>query len=169
MAMDISGINFFMPVFGFLFVFLIVYAVLFKTKILGDNKFVQVLVSFVIAVIFMSFSSLDLYVKTITAWFVVLLVIVFFILMLIGFSDTTKIIMKPFFAWIIVIVLIFFFLVAAIKVFNPVFHSGTLIEQGSGDNNAFTQLKDFLGTPKVFGSILLLVIALLVSWVITKK
>ena len=57
MPIDISGIYFFMPVFSFLFVFLIVYAILARTKILGDSGFVNLLVSFIISIIFMSFSS----------------------------------------------------------------------------------------------------------------
>ena len=68
MAIDVSGINFFMPVFSFLFVFVIVYAILAKTKILGDNKFVNLVIGFIMAIIFMSFSSTELYVETIIPW-----------------------------------------------------------------------------------------------------
>ena len=37
MVLDISGIFLFMPLFSFLFVFIIVYSVLMKTKILGEG------------------------------------------------------------------------------------------------------------------------------------
>ncbi len=81
MPLDISGLNFFMPVFSFLFVSLIVYLILFKTKILGEGKFLLLLVSFIMAIIFLSFSSLELYVQTIVPWFVVLLISVFLIIL----------------------------------------------------------------------------------------
>jgi len=76
MAIDISGLYFFMPVFSFLFVFMIVWAVLAKTKLLGEAGFINFFVSFIMAIIFMSFSSLDLYVRTIIPWFVVLFIMV---------------------------------------------------------------------------------------------
>ena len=40
------------------------------------------LISFIVAVIFMSFSSLELYVQTILPWFIVLLIVVFLVLMI---------------------------------------------------------------------------------------
>jgi hypothetical protein len=55
MVVDISGIYNFMPIFSFLFVFVVVYAILAKTKVLGDQK-VNLLVGFIMAIIFMNFA-----------------------------------------------------------------------------------------------------------------
>jgi hypothetical protein len=52
MVADISGLTWFMPIFGFMFVFLIVYAILKKSAILGDNEFITIFTSFVIATMF---------------------------------------------------------------------------------------------------------------------
>ena len=166
MAIDISGIQFFMPVFSFLLVFVIVYALLAKSKVIGENKWVLLLISFVIAIIFMSFSSMELYVQTIVPWFVVLVIVVFFILM-IGFFSSKDWVPKPWLAWIIIIVLLIIFLIAAIKVFNPVFHPDLVVT--SGENTSLVeQIRGYLGGG-VMGSILLLIIAGVVAWVITKK
>jgi hypothetical protein len=168
MAIDVSGVNFFMPVFSFLFVFVIVYAILAKTKILGDNKFVNLVIGFIMAIIFMSFSSTELYVETIIPWAAVLLVMIFLVLLIAGLStkDLDKI-MTTKFAWVVIAILIIIFIIAAIKVFNPVFHPDYIVV--SGDKPLIiSQIWNFLGS-KNMGIIFLIVIALLVSWIITKK
>src|SRR3989344_6721774 len=143
MAIDISGLNFFMPVFSFLFVFVIIYALLVKTKVLGGSGFVNVLISFIISIVFMSVSSFELYVRTILPWFVVLVVIVFLILMLVGFSTgSLDKILKSKFSWIIVGLLVTVFLVSAIKVFNPVLHPDLLITSAEGGPGIMAQVRE---------------------------
>src|SRR3989338_5783379 len=86
-VIDITGIYLFMPVFSFLFVFLIIYAILVRFKILGDSQFVNLLISFIISIFFMRFSGVVLYVRTLIPWFVVLLVCIFLILLIGGFAS----------------------------------------------------------------------------------
>lgn len=168
MALDISALNFFMPVFSFLFVFVIIFALLAKTKVIGENKFALSLVSLIVAVIFMSFSSLELYVKTILPWFVVLVVVVFLVLLIAGLSTKSlDKIMTPAFGWIIIGILIIIFLIAAIKVFNPVLHPDLVITSGEG-TSLLEQLRGFFGG-KIAGSVLLVIVAAVVAWVITRK
>lgn len=168
MAIDISGIYFFMPVFSFLLVFLIVYAILARTKILGDSGFVNLLVSFIIAIIFMSFSSLELYVKTIIPWAVVLLVSIFLVLLIAGMStkELDKIMTKKF-GWFFIIILVIIFLIAAIKVFNPVFHPDLIITSGEG--TSLVEQLTYSIDGRVAGTVLLIVIAGVVAWVLTRK
>jgi hypothetical protein len=169
MPLDISGLKFFMPVFSFLFVFVIVYAILAKTKIIGESKFVHLLISFIISIVFMSVSSMELYVREIIPWFAVLIVIVFLVLLVAGFS-TKKLedIMTPTFAWIAIAVLIIIFLIAAIQVFNPVLHPESVVVSGDSPG-IIGQLRDFVTSSKVAGSIILLIVAAIVAWIITKK
>jgi hypothetical protein len=169
---NIAGLYFFMPVFSFLFVFLIVYAILLKTKILGEGKFVIALISFVIAIIFMSFStanfSTDQYVRTIVPWFAVLLVCVFLVLVLAGLSTKDLGgIMNNKFAWVVIAILIIIFVLAAIRVFNPVFHPEYGITSGDRPQ-VLSQIANLFNN-SVGGSILLLIIAIIVAWVITRK
>jgi len=168
MALNISGFLFFMPVFSFLFVFLIIFALLTKTKIIGESKFILVLISFIISIIFMSFSSAELYVRTILPWFVVLMVIVFLVLMIAMFSTKAwDKIFTPAFAWVIVGILILMFLIAAIYVFNPVLHSDLGVTSGQG-TSMIEQIRNYLDGG-VAGSLLLLVVAIIVAWIVTKK
>ena len=170
--LNIAGLYFFMPVFSFLFVFLIVYAILLKTKILGESKFVIALIGFVIAIIFMSFStanfSTDQYVRTIVPWFAVLLVCVFLVLVLAGLStkDLGKIMTNKF-AWIVISILIIIFIIAAIRVFNPVFNWTYGVSSGDSPQ-VISQIRDLFSN-SVGGGILLAIVALLVAWVITRK
>jgi hypothetical protein len=72
-------------------------------------------------------------------------------------------------AIIIAIVLVLVFLVAAIQVFNPVFHSDLVLTEGnSGGVTMMDQLRDFFGSSKVAGSLLLILAAGVVSWVLFK-
>ena len=169
MVLDISGIFFFMPVFSFLFVFLISYAILLKTKILGDLAFVNILVSFVLAIVFMSFSSVELYIRTIIPWFAILFVIVFLILLIAGLATKNLDgIMTNKFAWVIIAVLVAIFLTAAIRVFNPVLHPDLVITSGDGTQQGIVQQMTDILDSRVAGGLLLLVIAAIVAFVITR-
>jgi len=166
MPLDISGLNFFMPIFSFLLVFVVVYALLAKFKIIGESKWVLVFVSLIVAIIFMSFSSLKLYVETIIPWFVVLLVIVFLVLLM-GFFTIKDWIPKSWFAWVVIIILIIIFLISAIRVFNPVFHPDLGITSGQG-TSMLEQIKEY-AEGGIIGSVLLVIIAAIVAWVLTRK
>ena len=167
MAIEITGINYFMPLFSFFFVVLIVYLILTKTKILGESNFLNFLVSFIMAIIFISFSSIELYVRNIIPWFVVLLIIVFLVLFLAAFStkDIDKIMTNKF-AWAVMIILIIIFMVVAVQVFNPVFHPDKIITSGTG--TAGSQIINFFVNSKYTGTILLVIISAILGWFVTK-
>jgi len=48
--LDVTGLQYFSSIFVFLFVWLVVYAVLLWTKVLGDNKFVHALIGLLLAI-----------------------------------------------------------------------------------------------------------------------
>jgi hypothetical protein len=168
MAIDITAVYFFMPVFSFLLVFFIVFAILAKSKILGDSAFINILIGFIMAIIFMSFSSLELYVQTIIPWFVVLLVCVFLVLMVVGFASgkVTEVLSAKTIGWIVIIILLAIFLLSAIKVFNPIFHPDLGVTSGEG-TSLIEQLSHAMGG-RILGTILLVIIAIAVAWVLTR-
>lgn len=168
MAIDISGIFFFMPVISFLFVFLIVWSILVRSKILGEAPWVNLFVGLIMATIFMSFSSLDLYVRTVVPWFVVLFVCVFLVLLMGGLaSKDMAVFAKGWLGWVAIVLLVIIFLIAAIKVFNPVFHPDLVITSGEG-TSLVEQIR-YGADGTVFGTLFLIIIAALVSWVLVKK
>jgi len=85
MALDISWLSEGLPIFAFALVTFLVYAILAKTKILGKNKTINVTISLILGIIFISFSSVREYMTNSISVFVLLLVISFFFLMLIVF------------------------------------------------------------------------------------
>lgn len=170
MPLDVSGLSYFMPVFSFLLVTVLVYALLLKTKILGESKFISLLVAFILAVIFISFSSVRRYVVNVTPWVVVLFIAIFFIVLIVGFSQNKiETFMKPGFAWVFIILLILIFLIAALKVFSGVL--GPYLPGGSevGADPFLLRLKHFFGSSKFLGALAVLVVAALTTWVLTKK
>jgi len=156
---DVSGLSYFMPLFGFLFIFVVVYALLSTKEFLGDSKFVNLLVSFIVAIIFATVAPAQEFVQTITPWFVGLLVSLFFILVLVGMSqkEVGDIIGNKF-VWFLVAVLILIFLVSMINIFPHV----------TGD--FWKDFSDFITTEaRVAGSLILLVVAAITAWVLSRS
>ncbi|PIN94941.1 hypothetical protein COU53_01555, partial [Candidatus Pacearchaeota archaeon CG10_big_fil_rev_8_21_14_0_10_30_48] len=101
---DITWLAYYMPIFGFLFVFTVMYAVLSKTQILGESPFVNLMVSFIFGIIFITFSPGVVYVQTVVPWFVILILSLFFLMMIVGFSQKDMgDFMKPSIAWAFII------------------------------------------------------------------
>lgn len=155
-TIDLTGLSYFMPVLGFLLVFTIIFALLSKTKLLGENNFIHILLSLVIGVIFVISTSAVKYTETVTAWFAIFIVSLVFILLTIAFVHGN---LEDFFknnawvGWVILIVLILMFLVAAIRVFPVV-------------DAWFRSSLDWSKRPQVFGAIILFVVAGLASWAV---
>lgn len=74
----------------FLLIFAIVYAVLEKTKILGDNHQVNAIIGGVIGLVFVSALSPKRVVENLILFFTVAIVVIFIVLLLWGFVAGTK-------------------------------------------------------------------------------
>ncbi|MFA5992389.1 MAG: hypothetical protein WC796_01640 [Candidatus Pacearchaeota archaeon] len=167
MAMlDLSWLSYYITIFGFLFVFTIMLAILSKTKILGDSSnWANILVSLVFAIVFVTFSPGVEYVQTIIPWFVILIIALFFVLIIVGFSQKKMDdFMKPGLGWVFIILLAIVFIVAAIKVFNPIF-----VQFLPGTASSASGIKSFFYSERFLGGALLLIIAAAAAWVLTKK
>ncbi len=159
-----------MSIFGFLLVFLVMYAILTKTKILGESPFINSFVSFIFAIIFVVFAPAVKYVQTIVPWVAILIICLFFVLIIAGFSQKDiSVFMKPALGWVFIVLLAIVFLVSAIVVFNPMLKPYLPGSSGSGGDAFLLNITDFLYSEKVLGAVLLLIIAGIASWVITKK
>lgn len=154
---DLSGLTYFLPLFGFLFVFVVVYALFAKTEVLGKGKGTNLIVSFIIAIIFATIGSAQDYVRNVSAWFVVLLISLLFILLTVGLGTKISDVIKPNFMWIFVVALILVFVFSAIKIFPSTF------------GNSWNQLTNFISVEaRIAGGIILLIIAGLAAWVLVK-
>ncbi len=170
MPIDVSWLGFYMPIFGFLFVFVVMLAILLKTEILGDNVFTNSFVSFIFAIIFITFSPGIDFVSTIVPWFAILIIALFFVLMIVGFSQKdVDDFMKPWLAWVFIVLLIVVFLISAIVVFHPVLEPYLPGTVDDGGNDFLNSVADFFYGEQFLGGLLLLVVAVAASWLIGKK
>ena len=155
---SLSAIEWFLPIFAFLLIFLIVFALLTKTNILGNNKTVALFISFILAGFFVVEASLVEFVRFTSAWFGALVVIIFFLLAIIAFlpwSEPFKFLTKGnWFAFVVFGVVVAMFIISSAYVFHWAFNWGMVY--GWFDTSWF-------------GMILLLLVAIAVSFIITKK
>ncbi|MEM3112899.1 MAG: hypothetical protein QXI33_00550 [Candidatus Pacearchaeota archaeon] len=155
MAIDLTWLSYYVPIFGFLFVSTLIFAVLAKTKILGESPAANLLIAFIFGIIFVTFVPGVIYVQTIIPWFVILMISLFFLLMIVGFSqkEMDKF-MKPWIAWVFIGLLVVIFVWSAIIVFNPFLQN---------------YVNRILYSQRVYGALLLFIVALLASWVLTRS
>ncbi|MCX8158942.1 MAG: hypothetical protein N3D20_01475 [Candidatus Pacearchaeota archaeon] len=154
MAIELSAFNDLLPIFSFLLIFISVFAIFAKTKILGENKWVQLFISFVIASVFITTSGAREFVIKMTPWFAVFVVLLIFILALIGFSGKVAFLEKGI-GVIFVVGLLVLFLVSAYMSF--------------GDISNFVKFKNWLFSPRIYGALFLIIISAVVSWVLVKS
>ncbi|MBS3117517.1 hypothetical protein J4430_01400 [Candidatus Woesearchaeota archaeon] len=156
-------IAFLQPLFTFIFVFTILFAVLEKTKILGGNKGSHSLVALVIAMLVMLTPGVAEVLNIFTPWFVVFIIFLIFlalIFMAVGVSGdkVTAAFTQDWVAYLIGIIAIFgIFGFAFSKVFGPVL-SGATGAPGAEEGFGST-LVTIIVNPKVLGALFILVMA----------
>jgi hypothetical protein len=167
--MAVTLLTYIIPVAVFLLSFIIIYAILAKTKLLGGNEFLQVIVSFLISILFVIVPPAQKYISLITPWFVVAIVSLFFLLLLGGFvAGKPSQMMSPALAWTFFSLLLIAFIVSAIQVLSPVLRPYLPGKTETGGTSFLLTLKHIVFYPSVFGTLLLLVIAMIVTWILIK-
>jgi hypothetical protein len=159
-AIDLSGLGTFMPIFAFILVFTVCYALLAKTKILGEHKFIHIFVSFCISIIFVISANAVEYVKVTTPFFAAFVISLLFIMLIVGLMKDGKIgdfFKGNGFGWLIVIVLIIIFVFSAIFIFAPLI------------NQYMAGPKQFLLQPQILGVLILLAVTAFTAWLLSKK
>lgn len=170
--LDVGILNYFTPVFVFIFVFVVMYAILLKTHILGDNKGLMSLASFVIAMLFIITQAASEFVQLITPWFVVLIIITMcflLIFMFLGVSPGTiaQAVTSESYAWVILVILIVLLGLALTKVVGP---GIAAVTQGEDAEAGFmSTIGQILFHPKILGVLFILIIASFAIKAITRS
>lgn len=150
---SVSVLGYFVPIFAFLLVFIVVYALLAKTGILGGSHAVMLFISFILAAFFVVQASLVEFIEFSSAWFGVLVVGLFFLLIVVAFlpgKDPLKfLIVNNWFSWVAIGAIIAIFVISSAYVFNWAVNWELVQTWFRGD---------------VAGMVLLLIIAAVVSW-----
>jgi len=154
---SLSAVSYFLPILAFLLVFIVIYALLKKTGVLGGTESVMLFVSFILASFFVVEASLVEFVEFSSAWFGVIVIGVFFLIAVLGFIPVKEpfafLSNKNWFSWLILGLIVAFFIISSAYVFNWTIN-WDLIDGKYSD---------------WWGMILLLVVALVVSFTVTKK
>ncbi|MEK6800512.1 MAG: hypothetical protein AABY05_01130 [Nanoarchaeota archaeon] len=169
MPADLSPFAYFAPIVTFLLVFVIVYAVLAKIKIITDNYWINLFIAFFVATLFISLAGAREYIELITPWFSILIISVVFLGILIGFIGKPVDFLNKWVGIVSVILLTIIFLVSAFFVFSK-FIVGYLPGEGFGYNANPDLLPTFafLYSPRISGAIILIGVSALVSWILFK-
>ncbi len=167
MAIDISWVANGLPIYAFLLILGIVYAIIAKAKILGDSKGINAFIALIFAIIFISFSSVREYVVNITVWFSVLITGAFFFLLLTVFivKDPEK-----FFKPLGIVFIILLALIVIVALFYT--FSGTQAylpgQNESGANGSLLSIKHFILKDSFLSGLLLAIVAAIAIFVVTR-
>lgn len=150
---SVSAFGYFIPIFAFLLVFIVVYALLAKTGILGGSQAVMLFISFILATFFVVQASLVEFIEFTSAWFGVLVIGLFFLLVVIAFLPGKEplgfLVKGNWFSWAVLGLIIALFVISSVYVFNWALDWNLIKGWVRGD---------------IGGMILLLIIAAVVSW-----
>ena len=119
--MDIGLLYYFLPLITFLFVFALVYAVLDKTKILGENVSLNFVAALTIALLTLFVGRITNLIQFIVPWFVFLFVffgLMFVGLMFLGIKEET--IWSNLSIWTVIIIGFFLLLLGIVQVYGDV-------------------------------------------------
>jgi hypothetical protein len=146
-----------MPIISFLFIFILVYALLIKTSVLGDNKFTSLFISLIIASFFIVNVNLVDFTRMSVSWIAVFIVCVFMIVLILGFigKDALKVFTdNKTIAGVCVALIVVIFLISSMYTLNWAINWDLI--QSWFD-------KDW------FGMVILVIFAGIVAFVLTKK
>lgn len=166
-TVDVSGISYFLPIISFLVIFLVSFAVMMKAK-LPESKFLQVLISFLIATIFISIGGARTYIENVAPWFAVVLVSLFLMFLVLGLAG------KGLDDWaggigkIFVVVLFVVFVISALFVFSSSISPYLPWTQGYQSTTTSSYFTDWLYSPRTGGAVLLLIVSAVVAWILIK-
>ena len=163
---DLSAVSYFLPLLGFLVVFIISYFLIHASKLI-EPKLVNAFLSFIISTVFVSAVGPRLYILAIIPWFAVLIVGLFLFMALVGFLGKdvmpTKAIGITF-----VIIMAVIFVISAIFVFSSYYSPYLPWNSGEGANPDALHVVGWIFSPSVGGAILLLGISAVVAWILVK-
>jgi len=156
--LNISVLHYFRPLFVFLLIFVILYAILKKTEIFGkDAKTLNTIAALCISILSLFMGKLTTFISTITPWIVAVflgVVLIFMLLMFFGVQEKE--------AWdyvggkwipVIIIFLVIFIGISQVLTLSP------LMEQNQTSSDGFREeIIRTLVHPRILGALLLIII-----------
>jgi uncharacterized membrane protein HdeD (DUF308 family) len=157
--LDTGLLNFLLPVFIFVLIYAILFGVLKKSEIFGDNNSTNAIIAAVVALLFAITPGAMDFVSIIAPWFMVMLIIIFVFMLLFMFMGVkletfTQIASsEASIRWTIIIIGIIVIIIGLTSVFGPIF--GTPAGDGGGIGN---EIQRSIFDPRVLTTLFILLI-----------
>ncbi len=169
MAVDVSPIAYFAPIFAYLLVATVISAVLVKTKLISESPWINVFVALFVATLFVSAGGVRTFVEVLTPWFALLFISLFMLLLIMGFVGKP---VENFYKGLGAVFIGIFALIFLISGFFV--YSNVLIKYipgptyGLGADPNFLYFTDWFYA-RALGGVLLLIVSALVGWVLVSS
>ena len=157
--LDTGLIGYVVPIFSFLLIYAVIYAILIKSKIFGENNVINSIIPLAVSVMFLLMPGAVDFVNFITPWFVVLVIVGFAVALLFLFlganQDTVSGWMKnPTVYWTALIFGMIIIVAGLTHTFGNFFGQP---DTGGGSIGSEVQFSIF--NPKILATIFILIIA----------
>lgn len=163
--------GYFNSIFIFLFVLVVMYAILTATKILGENAAVNALVAFAIGIVFASSSFASKTFEYATPWLVLLFVLILFINLIIKFMGGEKTFWFGDSLPIIIIIIVFIVVIFMISA-GQVSQERKEAAAAAGENPVLSfpaRIGETLRHPAILGMIVILLTAVFAIILLTRQ
>ena len=156
--LDTGLLGYVMPIFSFLLIYAVIYAILVKTKILGENNTINSVVPLAVAIIFLLMPGAVSFVNFITPWFVVLVIVGFAVALLFLFLGVEQKTVKgwahnPTIYWTALIFMMIIIVGGLIHVF------GNFFGAPESSSTVGSEIQYSVFHPKIIATIFILIIA----------
>lgn len=168
---------FFIP----LFIAVVLFGILSKTKIISERVDVNALISFIVGLLFAFYKPFVGYIEVLVPFLIVLVIFGFFFLVLLLFlgasiEDVTRAMRNPVVAILLIVVLLIIFYSAAVFTFPELWPYGyyeyyniTNVTNMSGLPPPFIEVRETLSNPTVLSLIGFLILVAVAAYAVTYK
>jgi len=171
--LDLGLLEYFSPIFVFLLVFSILWALLEKTSFFTeDNKAVNALIAFSLSVLFILVPEVREIISLSIPWFIIFIIFLLMLIMIFIFVGVKKDIISDIFGgsapgpmtnmtviWLVIFVCLAIFGYAFTQVYGDEIHNITADVDSTEEGDLFTNIGQIIFTPKILGLILLIGLA----------
>ncbi len=160
-------LEYFSPILVFILVFIIIMAILSATKILSGSPLFQFLIAFIISLVVILTTEGRQFIYNLTPAIAVLIIIIFVFLLVLAFTGNLGMILDNKVAGIVLLAIVAVIVIAvSLRTFPEL--QPYVTQNDTGGNPTLLELKHIVVHPGVAGAIILLIIAAVVTWVLTK-
>jgi len=174
-VLDTGILNYFSPIFTFLLVLVVSYALLAKTQKFGSSVKINFTLAMTLAFVVLFTGSATKLINYMTPWFVVLFILIALLFMILTYMGYTDRDISPKLGGVtgMIIVFLLIIVIAVGNVFGPVFspydESGDVDDDTYGENKTKTELFKTIFSPRLLSAVFILLVAAIAIHQISQK